>query len=70
MRCLHCGKRIGLLRGLKDRQLQRSPQAAGEEDIPRMARRFRHLRDGWVVTANEIEEEKLRLRSELDRERY
>lgn len=58
MRCLHCGKRIGLLRGLQDRQFCSEDHRLRAKRMysARMARGSSvDYEDGWVVTASEIQ---------------
>ena len=58
MRCLHCGKRIGLLRSLQDRQFCSEDHRVRAKRMysARMARGSSvDYEDGWVVTANEIQ---------------
>ena len=58
MRCLHCGKRIGLLRSLQDRQFCSDDHRLRAKRMysARLARGSSvDYEDGWVVTANEIQ---------------
>lgn len=58
MRCLHCGKRIGLLRSLQDRQFCSDDHRLRAKRMysARLARGSSvDYEDGWVVTSSEIQ---------------